>query len=141
MDIVRVDRHNVGILKEFLKNDIPSTFRYFSTRTLDCIENHVITLIGIVNSNPIGYCHIDKDVEGTNWLGICVLDQYKRRGYATKLINWAIRNSNIDIIHLTVDRSNFSAIFLYRQLGFKFLLDETNPYYKMYLRLKYFKNN
>lgn len=141
MNIVRIDRENIEILEEFLRNDIPSTFRYFSTRTLDCIKNHLITLVGIVDSIPVGYCHIDKDCVGTNWLGVCVLDQYQCNGYATQLIHHAFRNVNIDIIHLTVDRTNPNAICLYRKLGFRFLLDESKPYYKMCLRLKYFNEN
>ena len=140
MNIVRIGKENISILKEFLRNDIPSTFRYFSTRTLDCIKNHIITLVGTVDSIPVGYCHIDKDLHGTNWLGVCVLDEYQGNGYATQLIHHALRNINIDIIQLTVDRSNSNAIFLYRKLGFRFLLDESKPYYKMYLRLKYFKD-
>jgi ribosomal protein S18 acetylase RimI-like enzyme len=141
MNIVRIDRENMGLLEEFLRNDIPSTFRYFSTRTLDCIENHVITLLGVLDSTPVAYCHIDKDVHGTNWLGVCVLDKFQGKGCATQLINHAVQNTDIDIIHLSVDRGNINAMSLYRKLGFKFLLDETKPYYKMYLRLKYFKDN
>jgi len=128
--------NNVEILDIFLENKLPSTFRYFSRRTVDCIRNHLITIVGTINSIPIAYGHIDKDDTDTYWLGVCIIDGYQSNGYGTAIVNYLIEHVSINIIHLTVDKINTNAISLYKKLGF-LVVDEYDTYYKMRLDKAY----
>jgi ribosomal protein S18 acetylase RimI-like enzyme len=133
MEIIKIDKTNIEILKVFLDNNLPSTFRYFSKRSVDCIENHIITIIGMVDSIPVGYGHIDKDDTDTYWLGVCILDNFHSNGYGSSIIKYLIEHVDIPTIHLTVDKSNQKAVSLYKKFGFS-IVTEFDTYYKMCLK-------
>jgi hypothetical protein len=52
--VVEINENNNNLIKDFLNNSIPSTFRYFNKRTVDVIKNHIVTLIVIVDNLPVG---------------------------------------------------------------------------------------
>ncbi len=54
---------------------------------------------------------------------------YRRKGYARKLINYIIQNTNAKKIMLEVNVENISAVNLYKSLGFK-IISERKNYYK-----------
>jgi len=96
------------------------TFRYFSSRPFSVLSNHITTVLLYEDNFPIGYGHLDREGE-TIWLGICIMQDKKNRGYGKqlmiKLISDALEN-NITHIKLSVDEGNKGAIGLYQKFGF-----------------------
>lgn len=123
VSIKNITVENSDDLNLFLINagDSLTTFRYFSSRPVSVLSNHLTTVLLYENGLPIGYGHLDKD-GGTIWLGICIRQDKKNKGYGklvmNKLISDAIENK-VPIIKLSVDKGNVDAISLYDKFGFK----------------------
>ncbi len=110
-------------LNRFLNNagESLNTFRYFSSRPVEVIANHVTTVLLYENDLPIGYGHLDKDGENT-WLGICISQHKKNKGYGKLVMNKLIsvaHDQKIPLIKLSVDTKNIEAVNLYEKFGFK----------------------
>jgi perosamine synthetase len=120
------------LIREFASNEMPSTFRYFKNRVVpDCTASHIVTLVGTVDNNPVAYAHID--FEEKNWVGVCVLPAFQRKGYGRIMLQFLIdyaRVVDIDTLSLTVDINNVGARELYTTLGFT-VRDKTNTYFLM----------
>jgi ribosomal protein S18 acetylase RimI-like enzyme len=130
--VVEINENNNNLIKDFLNNSIPSTFRYFNKRTVDVIKNHIVTLILIVDNLPVGYAHIDYD-DNKYWFGICILDKYQGNGYGKKMMKYIFNHDkikNIGKIHLTVDKINDIAINLYKKFDF-YIIEEKDSYVTM----------
>lgn len=131
MNIIEIKDDNLILVENFLANKIPNEFRYFKSRTLDCIKNHKLTLIGVNSSNePIGYAHIDNE-NGINWIGICLLEEYQGKKYGKQLMNYVLNyvdENGVDNVQLTVDIDNWKAISLYTKNNFKIIKQEENHY-------------
>ena len=122
MNIIEIKNYNLKILANFIVEDLPSSFRYFSSRSIDITRNHVLTIVGLVDDLPIAYGHIDHE-NNINWLGICVLERCQGNGYGKKILNHLINyiySNNISNIQLSVDIDNYIAINLYLKNRFKF---------------------
>ena len=130
MNIVEINKNNRFLINDFLNNNIPSTFRYFNKRTIDVVDNHIITILLLVNNLPIGYAHIDFE-DNKHWFGICILDNYQGKGYGKKIMEYIFNHEkikNIDNIYLTVDKINTIAIYLYIKFNFK-IIEEKESYH------------
>jgi ribosomal protein S18 acetylase RimI-like enzyme len=120
--IKKVGLDDIYLIEEFLKDagNSLTTFRYFATRPLTIIKNHLITALLMENNKPVGYCHLD--IEGDNiWLGIAVAEMARGKGYGNQLmaflkVYW--EESRLERIKLTVDGNNEVAIELYKKFGF-----------------------
>ena len=126
---VEINRRNKELLDSFILMNLPSTFRYFSKRTSDAIQNHLITLL-LIEETPIGYAHIDVE-DNKHWLGICVLD--KGKGHGTKILNYLFEHEKmkqVKEVYLTVDKINTVAIHLYVKFHF-IIIEETETYFVM----------
>jgi GNAT superfamily N-acetyltransferase len=135
MSIIQITDTNINYLNTFLQNDFPITFRYFNNKTAEqVIKNHYKTILYLDNNTPVGYAHIDYDIVNNKyWFGICVLSSYQKMGIGSQLIAKILEyfnNSDIDSLHLTVDKVNTSAYNLYLKNGFT-LNRETNTIYIM----------
>ncbi len=133
MSIIEVTPANINYLINFLKNDFPITFRYFNNKTAEqIIKNHYKTLIYIEGDIPVGYAHIDYDIVNNKyWFGICVLSSHYGKGIGTQLITKILeyfKDSNIDILHLTVDKTNIVAYNMYLKNGFTLQRETQNIY-------------
>ena len=131
MNIIEIDNNNIHYLNTFLLNDLPSTFRYFNTRNIDIIKNHIITIILLDDELPIGYAHID--YENKYWLGICILEDYQGKGLGNIMIEYILNHEKITVlnnIYLTVDSTNEYAIKLYKKFNFN-IVEVTDNYYIM----------
>ena len=132
MNIVEINKDNRFLINDFLNNNIPSTFRYFNKRTLDVLNNHIITILLLDGNLPVGYAHIDVD-DNKYWFGICILDKYQGKGYGKKIMEYIFNHEkikNIDKIYLTVDKINTGAIYLYHKFKFS-IIEEKDSYYIM----------
>lgn len=111
-------------LKKFIINlgNSIETFRYFNNRPLSVVFDHTINvLLYDSKNNPIGYGHIEYE-DGVYWLGVCVIEKEKGKGFGKKILQYLIHKSehrNIKAIRLSVDKNNIGAIRLYNSFGFK----------------------
>lgn len=122
LDIHRIHATDTSLLQQFLETAGNSleTFRYFASRPLTVITNHLVTIVLSENGMPIGYGHLDKDGE-TVWLGIAVKEQMKGKGFGRRIMKFLVTAADelqLQQIMLTVDKSNSGAIALYKQFGF-----------------------
>ena len=124
MQIERISTANLQALETFLVSCGSSleTFRYFSSRPLVVLENHLVTLLGFgENHVPVAYGHLDEE-DGSVWLGICVSEDSRGKGYGNQMMQVLLdtaRELGVQSIRLTVDRSNPDAVHLYEKFGFK----------------------
>lgn len=133
MSIIEIHNTNINYISLFLKNDFPSSFRYFNNKTPEqIVKNHYKTIMYVEDGIPIGYAHIDYDIINNKyWFGICVVSEYQGRGIGKKLINTIINyfnNSSIDRLYLTVDKTNTVAYNMYLKYGFKVERETVNIY-------------
>lgn len=131
LHIIEIDETNHHYITTFLSNNIPSTFRYFKSRSIDIIKNHILTIMFLDDEIPIGYAHID--YENKYWLGICILDAYQGKGLGNKMMEYILNHEKITVlndIYLTVDSTNENAIKLYKKFNFS-IVELTENYYIM----------
>jgi len=124
-----IKKDNIDLLKKFIKLNNSSFFRYYDTRDIKIIKNHIITIILVDNENIIGYGHLD--FENKMWLGICVLKKYRGNGYGKNIMEYLIEyayKKNVDYIHLTVDKNNNIAKKIYEKYNFKVIEKKKNIY-------------
>ena len=134
MNIITVDNNNIKLLETFIENIDSENFRYYNTRNINIIKNHSLTLLGIVDGNPIAYGLIDKD-NNYNWLGICVLSKYQSKGYGNKIFSQLIEFVNLrklKNVQLSVDINNTKAIKLYLKYNFTITNKNSNSYILKY---------
>ena len=136
MRFVNISEKNIPLLKEFIEKmgEARLSFRYFQTRSIEVVKNHLLTVLLLDSSeDPIAYGHLDPEKD-VIWLGICVLPEYKGKGYGNKMMEHLLKCAvklNVDSISLTVDNNNLSAIKLYEKFKFKIEAEVKN-----YLRYK-----
>jgi ribosomal protein S18 acetylase RimI-like enzyme len=126
--IIRINKFNTKLVQFFINelqtNEASRSFRYFSSRTIDVLKHHVITIIMQKSDNNeiIGYAHLDKDEKGDVWFGICVLDKFQGKGYGKKMMEYIIYNAKdekLEKIKLSVDKTNSKAYVMYKKYGFE----------------------
>jgi ribosomal protein S18 acetylase RimI-like enzyme len=123
-EIKEINIHHLDLLQKFISNQLPISFRYFNHRPISIIQNHLITILYIINNEPIGYAHIDYDNENDIfWFGICILPLYHNMGIGKKMMNYIFQKNEIKNkdIYLTVDITNQYAIHLYETFHFKII--------------------
>jgi len=119
IDIIEINQSNAAVLQEFIGTINDKHFRYYQTRTIDIIKNHVSTILLKCNTITVGYAHID--LEDKYWVGIYLDPEYRNKGIGKLLLSYIISNArfhNIHELHLTVDYDNTNAIALYTKTGF-----------------------
>ncbi len=121
MEIVEITSENLFLVKEFLQNELSPFFIYYQTHTIEeCLSNHLITVVGIVNQRPIAYGHLNQ--EDRCWLGICILKDFQGQGFGKEIMNYLLQNYQGKELWLSVDSANEIAIKLY--LSYNFQLKE-----------------
>lgn len=120
---IEITKQDSGLIKEFLRLSPESikSFRYYQKRTIDIIDNHLITVIVMNGEKPVGYGHLDKEKQDV-WLGVAVSDGYLGLGIGSKITEYLIaaaKRLQIQELKLTVDLNNKPALKLYERYGFK----------------------
>lgn len=124
-EIIEIKNNEKGLnlLNTFISKlcDSSNKFRYYKTRDVSVISNHEFTLIMKINDVPVAYGHVDKEND-IYWLGIAVIPDFQGKGLGMRMMEEIINRAKkrkINIIHLSVDKDNSSAISLYINFGFK----------------------
>ncbi|MEI8128509.1 MAG: GNAT family N-acetyltransferase [bacterium] len=126
--LIDIDNSNKIELVEQFINDAGNsliTFRYFNTRPIEILKNHIITTVLLFENRPIGYGHLDHENDFV-WLGIAISQKSKGKGYGNIIMSHLISKAvelKLPIISLTVDKNNSSAIKLYEKYDFKYIKD------------------
>ena len=132
--IININNENKNeIYNNFLSNIDNSSFRYFDKRTVNCLNNHIITTVLYDNrkNEYIGYAHID--YENKYWIGIYITNEYQNMKLGSFLLDYILQDEkvyNINEINLTVDINNKAALKLYKKKNFK-IIDTKDTYYIM----------
>jgi RimJ/RimL family protein N-acetyltransferase len=124
MTFTVITEANIDLLASFINEmeEEKKLFRYFNSRPLSVIKNHLYTIIGFNDiHSPVAYGHLDLENDKV-WLGICVLNGHSKLGYGKKTMEELITRATqigVKTIHLTVDIDNLKAIRLYEFFNFK----------------------
>lgn len=78
--------------------------------------------------DDIGYVIVRKLYENLDITDVFINEEYRRQGYASKLLNYIIENNSNYKIMLEVNEENIPAIKLYEKLGFKKISERKNYY-------------
>jgi ribosomal protein S18 acetylase RimI-like enzyme len=119
---------------DFLPKINSSYFRYFDSRTIDCLQNHITTLLFKSKDEIFGYTHIDKHND-KYWFGIYIVPEFRHKKLGKLLMNYTIQNNIYlcNTIYLTVDSNNIPAIQLYKKYGFIEINTDNNKITMKYL--------
>lgn len=136
--LIKIDFDNnkhIYFLNLFLKNAGNSleTFKYFNTRELSCIKNHIVTYLLFFNKKVVGYGHLDHDKYNKVWLGVCITENSLGKGFGKllieSLISFALSSTKISQINLSVNKNNSRAINLYKYFNFNTINEDKKNYY------------
>lgn len=121
-EFISVNHSNIDLLHKFIGNlgEAAISFRYFSKRGVEAIDNHLLTILYLENNVPIGYGHLDKS-DGEVWLGIAIIPSFQGKGIGNQIMDYLLKTAqslSLKTIALTVDNSNINAIELYLKKGF-----------------------
>ncbi|MEM9823291.1 MAG: GNAT family N-acetyltransferase [Bacteroidota bacterium] len=121
-EIIQVRAHNRALIHDFLSiaGEGLQKFRYFQSRPLTVLDNHVATYVIREKDQIIGYGHLDKEDE-VIWLGIAIADAFQGYGLGKLMMQHLISSARllgIRQLQLGVDRDNEKALPLYYQFGF-----------------------
>ena len=108
-----------------------STFRYFSSRPVSVVREHLVSLLAFDGDVPVAYGHLEPE-DGIVWLGVCVMEGCIGRGYGFSMMEALLdeaRALHVDAVNLTVDKDNSGAIRLYERVGFRRLKESTSTYW------------
>lgn len=96
----------------------------------DILEDEYNYLYGFYEDNTlIGFIHVNKLYEVMDIVNIVVNPLYRKKGIATKLIEYAVNQFNdLKTIMLEVNENNSNAISLYKKNGFE-VINKRNNYY------------
>ncbi|OCB70561.1 N-acetyltransferase [Flavobacterium piscis] len=122
LEISSTNVENIELLKEFIASmgDSSNSFRYFNSRQISVIDNHLSTILLLYKNKPIGYGHLDKEVDNV-WLGIAISQKFLGHGYGNVVMQYLIKKADdlkVPEVKLSVDENNDKAIKLYIKYGF-----------------------
>lgn len=123
MPFHRVSAESTHLVRSFLSRAGRSleTFRYFATRPLSVVGNHLCTWVIESDGQVEAYGHLDRE-DGVIWLGIAVTDHARGRGYGRMMMQRLMESASalgIQTLRLSVDDRNEPAIRLYERFGFR----------------------
>ena len=108
-DIRRIDEIGTLIKEDFVnKYDISSFLNYEYSKLYVYEEEKVM-----------GFIQLEEHYEIIDLINIAVDEEYHGKNIGTKLIEYALSNTNAEKMMLEVRESNISAIKLYEKVGFK----------------------
>ena len=88
----------------------------YDEKSLDCDVNK--TFLCVINDKLIGFIHIQDLIDEIDIINIVIDNDYRKKGYASKLIEYVISYANSKKIILEVSENNINAINLYKKYNF-----------------------
>ena len=88
----------------------------YDEKSLDSDVNK--TFLYVINDKLIGFIHIQDLIDEIDIINIVIDNNYRRKGYASKLIEHVISYANSKKIILEVSENNINAINLYKKYNF-----------------------
>ena len=90
---------------------------------MSIIKQHLCTYVMLSEGKSIGYGHLEEENDMV-WLGIAMIESHTGLGLGKimmkKLLDFAYQKDK-KTIHLSVDKENKGAIYLYQKFGFKII--------------------
>lgn len=131
MNFVKIDETNLSLLDDFISNLGSSslTFRYFNSRSVSVIKNHIVTLL-LVNEDgkSVGYGHLDRENDVV-WLGTAIVESHVGMGLGSlvikRLCEIAVRN-NVKELKVSIDKSNYTSINMCKKQLFEISNENEN---------------
>ena len=125
MNIIRIDKKNIYLLESFLQTagDSLKTFRYFASRPMSVLNNHLCTWVIEEAGNVEAYGHLDCE-DKIVWLGIAVTQESQGRALGRKMMRKLMDSAEslgVQVVRLSVDNTNEVAIRLYKSFGFQLI--------------------
>jgi len=122
-EIIQIHRDNRALIHNFLSiaGESLQKFRYFNSRPIEVLDNHLATYVIKEKDQIIGYGHLDKE-EDIIWLGIAIADDFQGFGLGKLMMQHLISSARllgIRHIQLGVDLDNEKALPLYYHYGFE----------------------
>jgi len=77
------------------------------------------TFLYVINDQLVGFIHIQDLIDEIDIINIIIKENYRRKGYASKLLDYVISISNNKKLILEVSSLNIPAINLYKKYGFE----------------------
>ena len=138
LELINITKKNRTLVTSFIENagESLTTFRYFESRPISILDNHLVTYVLKIEDQIIGYGHLDKEEENI-WLGIAISSKFKGQGLGQLMMQALIASAKIlslKEITLAVDKINEKAINLYTKNKFKIIKEgATNLFFKLEL--------
>ena len=137
-EIISIDYSKKNLVDEFLKNAGSSIkkFRYFDSRPIEVLKNHIATFVVMKDKKVVGYAHLDKE-NNSVWLGTAVIEEETGKGIGKMIMDKLMseaKTKEVKKITLTVDKDNATAFALYKKYGFQ-IFKETEKIYYLELKL------
>lgn len=82
-------------------------------------EDVNLTYVLVVDKNIIGFIHIQQLIDEVDIIDVVVDEEYRRKGYGQRLVEFVINSNLGKRIILEVSVNNKAAIGLYNKLGFR----------------------
>ena len=130
-DIIRTDKQLAININSIVSISFKNNYSlYFSNADDYCfIKNtdNIILCICVLVNKETNYMYINNE-KGYFLHSLCTNPNYRRLGYSTKLINYIFDNiiPHNEMLYLEVEKSNNSAIRLYKKLNFIFFKNKNN---------------
>lgn len=133
INVIELNKNNKNrIYNTFLVNINHRYFTYFKNRNINCLNNHIITVVLYCRKKKkfIGYAHIDNSKKC--WFGIYIDSDYRNNNIGHILLNYILNHKKINkipLIHLAVHKENEKAISLYKINEFYINSEDNKLYY------------
>jgi len=122
IQVVEITTENKALLDNFILNINSEYFRYYNSRTIDVIKDHILTMLfyDTIKNKYFGYTHIDFCEQ--YWFGIYLDSDYRGKKLGDLLCKYTLSHKKLNSItdvSLSVDTDNNSAVKLYLNNGFE----------------------
>lgn len=130
MEIVKLEKNDISKIVDLFNEQFKNE-SWTENQILESFNSNATKFYGIIKNNVlICVASILITIDDINLLDIATKEEYKRQGYATKLLKYIISlKKENQSVSLEVKSKNLPAIDLYESVGFK-TLNVRHKYYK-----------
>ncbi|MDR0947648.1 MAG: ribosomal protein S18-alanine N-acetyltransferase [Ruminococcus sp.] len=126
IEIIKAKQTDIDFLTEIEKHCFSDPWN--RDTLIYSIDNDIVFILK-ADEKPLGYIICQSVLDEMTVLRIGVLPEFRRSGYAEKLLRFITEKSDIAVCFLEVRKKNTAARKLYEKVGFKSIGERKN-YYK-----------